>query len=235
MQEPLFDLSDLEKHAKLFASSELPWEWLVRLDAYLRGFESRIPVGAVESGAHLREDLGPIHIEDGATVQFGAVIRGPAYIGRGSIIGYNAFVSGVLILENCVVGHCSQVKGSIFLPGSKAPHLNYVGDSILGRGVNLGAGVKTGNLPLDSKPGQSIKVVWDEQSVETGLKKLGALIGDGTQIGCNCVTNPGTVIGKNCRAYGQATLGGTYGPARRIRPDVAMKETEQILGDLTAK
>ena len=120
-------------------------------------------------------------------------IEGPCYIGKNAEIRHTALLrKGSWICEGSVVGHASEVKNSILLPNSKAPHFNYVGDSILGLGVNLGAGTKLsnvrndrGSVPISNENGNRF---------DSGLKKLGAIIGDGSQLGCNVVTNPGCII-----------------------------------------
>ncbi len=120
-------------------------------------------------------------------------IEGACYIGPGAEIKNGAFLRrGSWICSGAIVGHCSEVKNSILLPGSKAPHFNYVGDSIIGSGANLGAGAKISNvrndrgtIPVTNKKGERF---------DSGMRKLGAMVGDGSQLGCNVVTNPGTII-----------------------------------------
>ena len=120
-------------------------------------------------------------------------IEGACYIGPGAEIKNGAFLRrGSWICSGAIVGHCSEVKNSILLPGSKAPHFNYVGDSIIGSGANLGAGAKISNvrndrgaIPVTNKQGERF---------DSGMRKLGAMVGDGSQLGCNVVTNPGTII-----------------------------------------
>ena len=120
-------------------------------------------------------------------------IEGPSYVGANAEIRHSAYLrKGSWICDGAVVGHSSEVKNSILLPNSKAPHFNYVGDSILGFGVNIGAGVKLSNVRND---GGDIAVTLENgEKVDTGLRKLGALIGDDSQLGCNVVTNPGSII-----------------------------------------
>jgi NDP-sugar pyrophosphorylase family protein len=103
-----------------------------------------------------------------------------------------------VIGDDCVVGHATEVKHSILLNHVAAAHFNYVGDSILGNHVNLGAGVKCANVKMNSG---SVFVHWGNEKIDTGLLKLGALVGDGVRVGCNCVTNPGTILEKNSVCY----------------------------------
>ena len=120
-------------------------------------------------------------------------IEGPCYIGANVEIRHSAYIrAGSWLCEGSVVGHSSEIKNSILLPFSKAPHFNYVGDSILGVSVNLGAGVKLSNVRND---GNFIPITLENGfRIDSGMKKLGALIGDNTRLGCNVVTNPGTII-----------------------------------------
>ena len=151
--------------------------------------------------------------EDGVFIHPSAVIgefvtiEGPCYVGAGAEIRHSAYLrKGSWICQGAVVGHSSEIKNSILLPESKAPHFNYVGDSILGVGVNLGAGAKLSNVRNDSR---EIRIVLEDGGViDTGLKKLGAIIGDGSQIGCNVVTNPGTIIKPGVMVNPNSTLSG---------------------------
>jgi UDP-N-acetylglucosamine diphosphorylase / glucose-1-phosphate thymidylyltransferase / UDP-N-acetylgalactosamine diphosphorylase / glucosamine-1-phosphate N-acetyltransferase / galactosamine-1-phosphate N-acetyltransferase len=185
----IFDLSTF-KHQKLFAN-RMPWEVLIALQEYFQTLSLGNHKGEISSKATI---INPelVTIESGACIAPEALIEGPCYIGSQSKIGHGAFIRPYsLIGEMCVVGHASEVKHSIFLNGAKAPHFNYVGDSILGNGVNLGAGVICANLRVDKGP---VKVFFEGEVYETGLSKLGAFVGDQTQIGCNSVTNPGAVF-----------------------------------------
>ncbi len=136
-------------------------------------------------------------------------IEGPCYIGAKAEIRHSAYLRrGSWICEEAVVGHSSEVKNSLLLPGSKAPHFNYVGDSILGMGVNIGAGVKLSNVRNDRKE-VAVRLANGER-VDTGLLKLGALIGDGSQLGCNVVTNPGTIIAPSSMISPNETISGWF-------------------------
>ncbi len=134
-----------------------------------------------------------IFIHPDAKIGENVLIEGPCYIGSNAEVRHSAYLrKGSWISENAVVGHATEIKNSILLPGSKAPHFNYVGDSIIGFGANLGAGVKLANVRNDKR---SIDVRMEDGSrFHTGMNKLGALIGDGSQLGCNVVTNPGSII-----------------------------------------
>ena len=142
--------------------------------------------GAVIVGRNIR-------IGRGVLIESGAMVKAPAIIGDYSEIRQGAYLRGYcLIGRRCVVGHTTEVKHSIFLDDAKAGHFAYIGDSILGANVNLGAGTKFANLRF--LPG-TIIVRTPQGAVDTGLKKLGAILGDRVQTGCNSVTSPGTLIG----------------------------------------
>src|SRR5258706_11507410 len=127
------------------------------------------------------------------------MIKGPAIIGRNCQIRHNAYVrEQVIIGDNCIVGNSCEVKNSILFNQAVAPHFNYIGDSILGHKAHLGAGVKISNVKL--VPG-NITVEMNGQPFDTGLRKFGALLGDGADIGCNAVLNPGSLIGRGSVVY----------------------------------
>lgn len=147
--------------------------------------------GAVATGAYVQ---GRVYIAEGAKVEPTAYIEGPCFIGPGAEIRHGAYIRGnVYIGKDAVVGHTSEVKGSILFDGAKAAHFAYVGDAILGRNVNLGAGTKLANLKL-----RGDEVSYHHPllgtAVDSGLRKFSAILGDGAQTGCNAVLSPGTLL-----------------------------------------
>jgi NDP-sugar pyrophosphorylase family protein len=150
-----------------------------------------------------------IIIEASATVEAGAYLIGPCYIGPRATVRSGAYVREYSwICADAVVGHATEVKHSVLLPGAKAPHFNYVGDSILGKDVNLGAGTKVSNLRND---GGEVHLRVDGERVASGLRKFGALLGEGAALGCNSVTNPGVVLGCNSVVWPNVTVTGVHG------------------------
>lgn len=134
-----------------------------------------------------------------------AYIKGPCIIGKDSEIRHGAFIRGsVLIGESCVVGNSTEIKNSILFDKVQVPHFNYVGDSILGYKVHFGAGAVTSNVKSD----KTLITVKGISPIKTNLRKFGALVGDKTEIGCNTVLNPGTVIGKSCTVYPLSSVRG---------------------------
>lgn len=185
-----FDLSSFE-HKVLFHEAENVWEAFDRIPKYLEEFFARTPKservrGTVKSGAILVGD--DIYIGEGAKIEPTAYIEGPTIIGPRSIVGTGAYIRGGTILgEHAIIGHATEAKNCILLDNAAAPHFNFIGDSILGNGVNIGAGVILANFRLDTKPVPA-------GEVSTGLVKFGAVLGDRVKIGCNAVTEPGTFL-----------------------------------------
>ena len=158
----------------------------VMRDGQLLAGASVIMAGAVLLGQE-------IQLGQGVLIESGALIKSPAVIGDYTEIRQGAYVRGYCLTgKRCVIGHATEVKHSIFLNDAKAGHFAYLGDSILGNDANLGAGTKFANLRF--LPG-NVQVRTDKGLLDTGLRKLGAILGDRVQTGCNSVTNPGTLIG----------------------------------------
>lgn len=191
--EVFFDLTRFV-HAEIFLSTEPVWVALQKIKTYLLSQSLGEVSGRIERGAYL---VNPeqISIGKGSVVESGAYVKGPCIIGENCQVRHGAYIRGnVLVADKCVIGHATEVKNSIFFEGAQAGHFAYVGDSILGNRVNLGAGTKCANLRFDKK---HVSVVWHDKKIETGLQKFGAILGDGVQTGCNSVTNPGTLVKKN--------------------------------------
>jgi bifunctional UDP-N-acetylglucosamine pyrophosphorylase/glucosamine-1-phosphate N-acetyltransferase len=166
----------------------LPWDLLKANELLMKGQSRRVD-GTVEDGAHL---IGNVVVEKGARVRSGAYIEGPVYISEGCDIGPNCYVRPSTCLGKGVrVGASVEVKNSIVMAGTHIPHHNYVGDSVIGERCNLGAGTKVANLRFDNR---SIRVAMKGESVDTGLRKLGVIMGDDVKTGINAMIEPGTVI-----------------------------------------
>jgi len=193
-----------------------PWALLGEpLDALL----AELPSEAIEirpsPDVHLVGDR--IAIGRGTRVHPGAVIEGPVRIGRDCEIRPGAYIrGGCWIGERCVVGASSELKRAVLLDGAKAPHLNYVGDSILGRDVNLGAGTVLSNFRHD---GREISIPLGGRAdgrLATGRRKLGAILGDGVLTGCNAVLHPGAIVGRETQIYPGVQLRSGVYPARSV-------------------
>jgi acyl-[acyl carrier protein]--UDP-N-acetylglucosamine O-acyltransferase len=168
----------------------------------------------VEAGVILKSD--DIHLAPGVLLEAGALIKGPTFIGRHSEVRQGAYLRGnCLIGQACVVGHTTEVKNSAMLDEAKAGHFAYLGDSILGRRVNLGAGTKLANLKFSHQP-YVFKA--GEQTFRVTREKMGAIMGDGAQTGCNSVTSPGVILGRECLVYPCCHVpGGYYQAQSRLR------------------
>lgn len=175
------------------------WESLKNLKGYLSSLklgkiECKIPSSAVLINPE------KISIGKGTIVEQGAYIEGPCFIGEDCQVRHGAYIRGNIVTGNrCIIGHATEVKHAIFLDDSKAPHFNYVGDSILGNHVNIGAGVICANFRLDHG---EVVVEVDGELYKTGISKFGTVLGDGSQLGCNSVINPGILLRK--RTYSRS-------------------------------
>ncbi len=206
---------------------DAPWALLGEaLEAVLAGLPSADIGVRLLPEVHLAGDR--IVIGGGARIHPGVVLEGPLFVGRDVEIRPGAYVrGGVWIGDGCVVGASTEIKHAILLPGSKAPHLNYVGDSILGAGVNLGAGTILSNFRHD---GREVRIAarlapWRDRddpeaaaggAMASGRRKLGAVLGDGVLTGCNCVLHPGVVVGRETLLYPGVQLRSGVYPARSV-------------------
>ncbi|MDI6704020.1 MAG: glucose-1-phosphate thymidylyltransferase [bacterium] len=177
------------------------------------GKEDLVGATVLYAGVTLLSDH--ISIGKGTVVEPGALIKGPTIIGENTEVRQGAYIRGdVIVGDRCVVGHTTEIKGSIMLNDAKAGHFAYIGDSILGNRVNLGAGTKLANLKIFDSP---VKLVIDGKEYETNLRKFGAILGDDVETGCNTVTSPGTLLGKNVLAYPNTLIRGYYPPNTIIK------------------
>ena len=147
------------------------------------------------------------------TMQIYPLLAVPFFILAATFMTTGGVAKRMIDFANALVGHSSETKHSILLPGAKAPHFNYVGDSVLGPNVNLGAGVKLSNLRND---GGEVHVRIEGERIASGLRKFGAIIGEGSQLGCNAVTNPGVVLGPRCMVMPNTTVTGIYDSDSKI-------------------
>ena len=191
--------------APLFDSCEYPWEMLPQIN--------RLILSLIKTGLDDFTELKPnVFIGKDVKISDTATIEAPAIIGMGTEIRPGAYLRGNVITgTGCVLGNSSEFKNCILLDGVQAPHYNYVGDSVLGNKAHLGAGSVCSSLKSDGKA----VVIHGETDIETGLRKIGGILADGADVGCGCVINPGTIIGKNTSVYPLTALRGVY-PAKSI-------------------
>jgi len=207
--EDFFDISSF-RYKELLNNVEYVWDVLKKCDAYIQKVLKPGLLGKISERAIIE---GNVSIGKGSIVEPGAMIVGPTIIGENTLVRQGAYIRGnVIIGDNCILGHSSEVKGTIILNNTELSHFNYVGDSIIGSNVLIGAGAKTANVKIT---GGTIRVTIGGKEYETGLAKFGAIVGDEVQVGCNSVFNPGTLIGKKTRVYSNVSLRGYY-PGNQI-------------------
>jgi len=229
--ESFFSLGEVP-FSDLFESAGLVWESLLRRDDYIRdNMRSNIDRGT-------RNDIpmeGDVHIGEGTVIEPGAYIKGPAIIGRKCQIRHGAYIRGHVITgDQCVIGHTTEVIRSILLNNVRADHFAYIGDSILGNDCHLGAGVILANVKMRMNP-SSVKIRVNGHSYDTGMRKLGCIMGDNAEIGCNSVANPGTVLEKGVAVYPGTVLRGYYASGTIVKgsapperpPSLALLESEE--------
>jgi NDP-sugar pyrophosphorylase family protein len=213
----LFDLSQTE-HSALFDGCDYAWDALRKLQEYVLARVQPILRNRCEGVAFIGTHVS---IGEGTVVEDGAMIKGPAIIGRDCQIRHNAYIrENVIIGDRCVVGNACEVKNTLFFNHVQAAHFNYVGDSILGHRAHLGAGVILSNHKL--VPG-NITVEMNGQPFDTGLRKFGALLGDGAEAGCNAVLNPGAILGRGAIVYANVSWRGIL-PSNMIAKNKAALE-----------
>ena len=170
----------------------------------IKGYIAKLIENGLEGFTEIADG---VWVGENVKIHPSAVIEAPAIIGSGTEIRPSAFLRGNVITgSNCVIGNSSELKNCILLNTVQVPHYNYVGDSVLGDKAHLGAGAICSNFKGD---GSNVTVRGDQDYL-TGLRKLGAILGDRADIGCGCVLNPGTVIGKDSRVYPLNSLRGVY-------------------------
>ena len=193
----------------MFKSHVHPWEMLPKINSLIEEL--------INNGIDgYKEITSGILVGKDVKIASSAVIEPPAIIGTGSEIRHCAYIRGNVITgERCVIGNSSELKNSILLNNVQVPHYNYVGDSILGNFSHMGAGAICSNLKSDKKT----VTIHAEADFKTNLRKIGAILGDGVEVGCGCVLNPGTVIGKNTTVYPLTSVRGVI-PENCIVKDV---------------
>ena len=210
----LFQLPEDSPFKECFSPEAPPWEWVSLIAVVLRAFDFDSHLSGRRSyppGVTIGEQ---VFLHPSVEIPPYCVVQGPAYIGEGSEIRPGAYLrENVIAGKNCVLGNSCEYKNCLLIEDVETAHFNYVGDSILGRGVRLGAGVKLANLRFRADP---VDAHTPDGPVPTGLRKLGAMIGEEAQVGCNAALQPGTVIGKRgivmpCAAFGGYLRAGTVG------------------------
>ena len=210
----LYDLTQTIA-APLFEGATYPWELLPKISAFIIELGNRLPEDKYEKRGE------NVWIAKSATVFPTAYINGPCIIDEDTEVRHCAFIRGNAIVgKGAVVGNSTELKNVILFNKVQVPHYNYVGDSILGYKSHMGAGSITSNVKSD----KTLVVVKSPYgNIETGLKKMGAMLGDNVEVGCNSVLNPGTVIGRCSNVYPTSMVRGF------IEPDSIYKKQGEIV------
>src|SRR5687768_8807767 len=210
--------ASLARFAPQFSPDVPPWDWLKKIGAALALVAEPPTTPARSPGVHVE---GKVWIHPSVKLPPVASIIGPAWIGANTEIRPGAFIRGNVIAgEDCVLGNACEFKNCLLMDRVAASHFNYVGDSILGNGAHLGAGVICSNLRLDQEP---IVVRTADAVFETGLRKFGAILGDHAEVGCNAVLNPGTIIGPRALISPAIAVSGFVPAATIAHARVALK------------
>ena len=201
----LLNIGELDARA-IFDEVKYPWEVLVEIKDFIFQYAKNLP----DDFERIEEF---VWVGKGTTISKNVLIKGPAIIGYNCEIRHSAYIrENVIIGNDVVVGNSTEIKNSILFNKAQVPHYNYVGDSILGYKAHLGAGAITSNLKSD---GTLVKVKHGTDIIETGLRKFGAIVSDFSEVGCNSVLNPGTIIGKDSIVYPLSSVRG-YIPEKSI-------------------
>jgi UDP-N-acetylglucosamine diphosphorylase / glucose-1-phosphate thymidylyltransferase / UDP-N-acetylgalactosamine diphosphorylase / glucosamine-1-phosphate N-acetyltransferase / galactosamine-1-phosphate N-acetyltransferase len=204
-------------HPKLFEDQQFVWNALKQIASYLQFRLKPAVLGDLVGRPFISSN---VFVGRGTVVEQGAVLKGPAWIGENCQIRSGCYVRENVVVGNGVVmGNSCEFKNSIIFDEAQIPHFNYVGDSILGYQAHLGAGAILSNVKLDHG---EIAVVAEEGNIPTGLKKFGAIVGDRTEIGCNAVINPGSLLGRDCIVYPNVNF-------RGVLPEGSMAKLRQEL------
>jgi len=201
----LYDLNHTK--AKDYLSKyEYPWEALASIKDFI------LELGKSLDKNEYNEIKENVWVHKSAKVFDSAYLGSPCIIGENTEIRQCAFIRGsALVGDNCVIGNSCELKNVIIFDNAEVPHFNYVGDSILGFKAHMGAGSITSNVKSD----RTLVVIHGDTNIETGIKKVGAFLGDYAEIGCNSVLNPGTVIGRHSNVYPLSSVRGVV-PANSI-------------------
>lgn len=220
--DQFLDLSQTE-HGLLFEDVEHVWQALPKIAAYLQFRLKPAILGKVIGKPFISN---AVYIGRGTVIEHGAMIKGPAWIGENCQIRNGAYIrENVILGDGVVAGNSSEFKNCLVFNDAEIPHFNYVGDSILGHKTHLGAGVILSNVRLDRKP---VTIPTADGPVKTGLRKFGAVVGDRSEIGCNAVLSPGSLIGRSCIVYPGAQW-------RGVLPDNHIAKLRQELSTIARR
>ena len=222
----LFAFPESLPFADFFSPDLAPWQWVPRIAEALEAYDFSDPGQAanVPPGLHIE---GKVYIHPTAKLPPYGVIQGPAWIGPECELRPGVYIRGKVICgKSCVLGNSSEFKNCLLLDGVQAPHFNYVGDSVLGNKAHLGAGVICANLRIDQK-NVPVQTSTGERA-DSGLRKLGALVGDDAEAGCNSVLHPGSILGKRSVVLSMP-FGGYLAPNTIAYPETKPKTMRRMI------
>lgn len=196
----------LDAFAEYFSADAAPWEWIVAIRQALANVTRQVP-SQLASGVSIE---GAVHLAPTVKLPNVCTIKGPAWIGEETEIRPGAYIRGnVIVGAGCVLGNSCEFKNALLMDAVQVPHFSYVGDSALGNTAHLGAGVICSNLRSDQK---AVRVrLADGTSLDTGLRKFGAIVGDGVEVGCNSVLQPGSILGRRSIVFPLTPVRGVVG------------------------
>lgn len=198
----------LQAFVEFFRAEAAPWDWVKQIGPALKAHRFSLARPSVPAGVQLE---GLVHLDPTVKLPPYATIIGPAWIGPRTEIRPGAFIRGnVIVGADGVLGNACEFKNCLLLDRVQVPHFNYVGDSVLGNGAHLGAGVICSNLRLDQR---EVEVRLPDGHAKTGLRKLGALLGDEAEVGCNAVLQPGAILGRRALVLPLTAYSGYLAPA----------------------
>lgn len=211
------------EHQKLFENQRYVWDALKQIASYLQFRLKPAVLGELVGKPFISNN---VFVGAGTIIEQGAMLKGPAWIGENCHIRSGCYVrENVIVGDGVVMGNSCEFKNCILFNSVQVPHFNYVGDSILGEKAHLGAGVILSNVKLDHS---EIHVMTTDGSIATGLTKFGAIIGDRTEVGCNAVINPGSVLGRDSIVYAGTNF-------RGVLPDASIVKVRQNVQVLTRR
>jgi NDP-sugar pyrophosphorylase family protein len=214
---------DQTEHRTIFDNSAQVWDALKQIGSYLQ-FRLKPAILARIMGRPFISEH--VYVGPGTVIENGATIKGPAWIGNNCEIRSGCYIrENVIIGDDVVLGNSCEFKNSIVFNDAQVPHFSYVGDSVLGYRVHLGAGVILSNVRLDRR---EISVKQETNLIPTGLRKFGAIIGDRTEIGCNAVISPGSIIGRNSVIYPLTHFGGVLPEDSILKMRQELERTQKI-------
>ena len=204
-----------------FSLNDAPWEWVAKIKDSLSNFTFEKLAIEIPSNLSIK---GPVYIDPTVKLPPYGSIEGPCYIGKNTELRPGIYIRGnVIVGESCVLGNSCEFKNTLILDNAQIPHFSYIGDSIIGNKAHLGAGVICSNLRLDQKDIKTFDL--ERKSYDTKMRKLGAIVGDGVEVGCNAVLNPGSLLLAHSMVYPNTTFSGTLNSGEIAHSEQKLKIT----------